>query len=284
MTDLLHSDTAGDGSTELGRALKLLRVGAGLNQVALAERTGLSQSQVSRAETDRRLLSPEEVGRVADACGAAADVRERLVELAHRLARRHVDARAILQRGAFHFQTRVRQYEEDSALIRKFQPGMVIGSMQTEAYARAIFSDPRVPAADVDRLVTERLRRGALLDDPARRWELIHTEGALTWGLGGPAVMAEQLDHLLAVSELPTVDVAVVPAFTPVDFAAHHGFAIHDADVVVVGTRSGTALLTDRADVVDYAEQFTRISQAAAHGDAARAVLTRLRDEYRSRI
>jgi hypothetical protein len=96
--------------------------------------------------------------------------------------------------------------------------------------------------------------------------------------------MAEQLDHLLAVSELPTVDVAVVPAFTPADFVAHHGFAIHDADVVIIGTRSGTALLTDRADVVDYAEQFTRISQVAAHGDDAREVLTRLRDEYRSRI
>lgn len=140
-----------------------------------------------------------------------------------------------------------------------------------------------MPIDDVDGLVAERLRRNELMN-PVRRWELIHTEGALTWCLGGPTTMVEQMDHLLVASERPTVDLGIVPAFTPVPFYAHHGFSIHDADVVNIGTRSGTALLSDSDDIVEYAELFTQLPQAAVHGDEARALLVALRAEYRARM
>lgn len=273
-----------DEPSGLGRSLRALRTAAGLNQSALADLTGLSQSQISRAETDRRLLSPEDVARFADGCRAGSREKDQLVGLAQTLAREHIDARAILQRGAHHFQERVRRYEEDSTLVRAYQPGMILGQLQTPEYARAVFAsrDGR-PREEVERLVAQRARRAAQLHDPVRRWELIQTEGALTWCLDGPTTMVGQMEHLLSVSALRHVDLGIIPAFRVADFTASHGFHIYDSAVVQVGTKNATALLSERDDIVTYATLFSRIADLAVQGDQAREILARLADEYRAR-
>jgi transcriptional regulator with XRE-family HTH domain len=284
MTDVQGHYDDSDRPETLGRLLRALRIAARLNQSAVAESTGLSQSQISRAEQDRRRLSPEQVARIADACGAGAQEKERLVALAEASAREHVDARAILQRGAHSFQERIRRYEEDSAFVRAYQPGMVLGQLQTTAYARAVFAvRADRAAAEVDRLTAQRMQRSALLRDPVRRWEFIQTEGALSWSLHSAAVMAEQMDHLATLSELPNVDLRIIPAFQPARFTAPHGFHIYDAEVVQIGTKNATALLADRDDVVTYATLFTELSTLAVQGDAARDILARLGAEYRKR-
>lgn len=284
-----------DRPTALGRSLRALRERAGLSQVELASATTLSQSQISRGESGRRLLSPDQVARYVDTCLSHIDPqareaeslsheRDRLVAFAVELEREHVDARAILQRGAHHMQERIRRFEEDSALVRAYQPGMVLGQLQTAGYARAVFeARSGRPAEDVARLTDQRMRRNAALRDPVRRWELIQTYGALTWGLGGPAVMAAQMDHLVDVSQLPNVDLGIVPPFRSAAFVAQHGFHIYDAETVQVGTKDRTALLSDRDDVVTYATLFTQLSGLAVRGDEARAVLAQLAGEYRAR-
>jgi Domain of unknown function (DUF5753) len=56
------------------------------------------------------------------------------------LASQFVDSRAILQQGAHHFQRRIRQTEEAATLIRSYQPALVLGVLQTPAYASVIFA------------------------------------------------------------------------------------------------------------------------------------------------
>jgi transcriptional regulator with XRE-family HTH domain len=283
---------ASDRPSTLGRSLRALRERAGLSQVELAAATALSQSQISRGESGRRLLSPDQVARYVDTCLSRvnrdelpADLsRERLIALAGELEREHIDARAILQRGAHSFQERIRRYEEDSALVRAYQPGMVLGQLQSPAYARAVFAARGArDDAEIARLVDQRMSRNAQLRDPVRRWELIQTYGSLTWCLGSPAVMAGQMDHLIAASRLPNVDLGVIPAFRAADFTAQHGFHLYDADVVQVGTKNATALLSDRDDIVTYAELFSRLSALAVRGDEAREILSQLAREYRAR-
>ncbi|MGI9001125.1 MAG: helix-turn-helix domain-containing protein [Pseudonocardia sp.] len=284
MTDVHDQRDDSDPPGSLGRSLRALRAAAGLNQTELADLTGLSQSQISRAETDRRLLAPDDVVRFADACRADSREKDQLVGLAETLAREYVDARATLQRGAHHFQERIRRYEEDSTLVRAYQPGMVLGQLQTTEYSRAVFAsrDGRAPE-EVERLVAQRRHRAGQLHDPVRRWEMIQTEGALTWCLDGPGMMAEQMEHLLSVSTLRNVDLGIVPAFQTADFTASHGFHIYDSAVVQVGTKNATALLSEREDIVTYATLFSRIADLAVRGDEARQILARLADEYRAR-
>lgn len=105
---------------------------------------------------------------------------------------------------------------EDEALdVRTFKIDLVDGLMQTPEYAAAVIhaDQPTAPAALVRRQVDVRTRRQARLHgaNPLRVTAII-TEGALRIPVGGPATMRRQLGHLLALMELPNVNLGVVPA------------------------------------------------------------------------
>jgi hypothetical protein len=86
---------------------------------------------------------------------------------------------------------------------------------------------------------------------------LVHIvdEAALRRVVGSPAVMAEQMDHLLELADRPNVSLQVLP-FEAGTFRAHDGqFAILDipdelgSDVVFVETHTGSSYLEDPAEV-----------------------------------
>jgi hypothetical protein len=59
------------------------------------------------------------------------------------------------------------------------------------------------------------LARQQLLDTD-RTFELLMTEGALRWHVGGPLIMAEQIEHLAPADEKPNVRVEIIPWTRPV--------------------------------------------------------------------
>lgn len=266
---------------ELSRSLLALRKSAGLHQTAVAAAAGLSQSQVSRAEQGRRLLDPEEVARFAKACKAPSAERARLVRLARDVQAGHVNSRVIMQRGAHHFQERIRNIEEGSALIRGFQPGLVLGVLQTEDYAAAVFGQGTEPDDQVVASVASRRARNLQLADPSRRWVLIQTTGALTWQLRSPAVMADQMDRLREASLLPNVRLGVIPAMARADFTVAHGFHLYDRRAVLVATKTATALINDPADIATYEKLFSQLEQLAVYDDECRDLLNKLATGYR---
>ncbi|NMH96601.1 helix-turn-helix domain-containing protein [Pseudonocardia sp. K10HN5] len=276
------STSASAGLEGLAARLRALREDTEprISQAAAARHLGVSQGKISRAETGRFLLDPEQVDALARLYGAGEDERGQLVSWAEALKPGRVDSRLIFQRGTNHFQERIRRMEEAAARVRSYQPGMVIGSLQTEAYARAVFGhhSPDEAAASVaSRLARYRM----MLDDPNRSWTLIQTEGALSWNLGGPAVMAGQLDHLVTASQLPNVRLGLITLATPMAFAAPHGFHIYDQQAVQIGTKTATALTSDPRDLGVYDLLFQRLEGAAVFGDEARTVIARLATRYR---
>lgn len=107
------------------------------------------------------------------------------------------------------------ELEDEAVAVRTFKIDLVDGLMQTPEYAAAVIqaSQPSAPAELVRRQVDVRARRQARLrgTNPLRL-EAIITEGALHIQVGGPETMRRQLEHLLALMELPNVDLGVVPA------------------------------------------------------------------------
>ncbi|ODU05868.1 MAG: hypothetical protein ABS81_06270 [Pseudonocardia sp. SCN 72-86] len=251
-----------------------------ISQTAAASHIGVSQGKLSRAETGLFLLDPELVGALARLYAANQEETTQLVEWAEALKPGRVDSRLIFQRGTNHFQERIRRMEEASALVRSYQPGMVIGSLQTSAYASAVFG--RRLTEDATASVGSRLSRyRMMLADPGRSWTLIQTEGALTWNLGGASVMAEQLDHLITASHLPNVRLGVITHATPMTFAAPHGFHIYDRQAVQIGTKTATALTSDARDLDVYDELFSKLEDAAVFDDEARDVISKIAAKYR---
>jgi hypothetical protein len=57
---------------------------------------------------------------------------------------------------------------------------------------------------------------------------------------------------------------------------------LYDRRAVVVGTRSGTAIIGDRQEVQSYEQLFTMLEKIAVFGEDARALILRITDDYRA--
>lgn len=220
----------------------------------------------------------EQARSLARAYGADDATSAELVRRA-RVAREGVkDKRLVIQRGdTLAMQQRWRRLERDSELVRAYQPAMVLGVLQTAAYAAVVLRRP-VDSAEVrDRM----LRHDRLLAGPKPMQVLIQTEGALRFTVGSAAVMSEQVAALLAASERPHVRLGVIPADRAVDRVTTNAFHLYDHGTAVLGVEVAAAVLTDAADLSHFEALFAALERMAVFGDEARALLERIGDDFR---
>jgi len=178
--------------------------------------------------------------------------------------------------------------ETGAKALRAYEPHYVTGLLQTPAYARACLADgfPSAPADTVDQLVELRLRRQELLhrEDPPNLW-VVMEEAVLQRQVGGPAVMREQIDHLLEIIELPHVSVDIVPLAQSGQVGVcapftYFRFAEPELpDVVYSEILTAAVYLDQRADVVAHLEAHNRLSLLTSAREST-AILNRMRKEY----
>ena len=270
------------GQDWLSSTLRDLRKRADLSGREVASRLGTSQRRISNIETGRFVPRSDEVRELAALYRAPAPLRRQLVQAVADLRDEPVKARVVMSRGAWHMQERIARVETSSARIRSFHCAVVIGLVQTEAYARAVFSDGGdIAGEDLDRTVAQRIDRQAILTS-GRDITLIMTEGALRWQGGGPSVMAEQLDHIAQISDRPGIRVGIIPWTKPAGVFPLHGFSIYDSRAVMVGTRVATAFLTDSADVAEHEKLFGELEALADWDEVGREHLSRIAADYHS--
>ncbi|SCL32133.1 helix-turn-helix domain-containing protein [Micromonospora inyonensis] len=184
----------------LGGELRRARKESGLSQEELAQRINYSSSLIGMVEIGHRTPSQDFVARV-DAELRAGGLFERLLNLVR------ADAAPPWLREWI-------SVEKEATLIRWFEPSLVPGLLQTEAYARAVLGGGgMLRQSEIEQRVSSRLERQAILsgDDPPELVVVID-EAVLHRRAGEPAVMREQFEHLLRISERPHVHLHVVPA------------------------------------------------------------------------
>ncbi|MGB6165587.1 MAG: helix-turn-helix transcriptional regulator [Pseudonocardiaceae bacterium] len=263
---------------ELAATLRRLRQEAGLSGIEAARRAGLSQPTVSRLETGRRAPTVKEITALCKAYRAPAEVRAALQATARDLQEGITSARIVLQRPR-EMQERIGRIEQSSALIRSFQPAMVIGLVQTIDYARAMMSG-RVSGQTLEQVTQSRRERQDILNTD-RHVTLLHSEGALRWHIGSPTIMATQLDHLTELTRRSNLRLGVIPWDRPLTMHARHAFHLYDTHTVIVGTESGTAFITDPVEVAAYDRRFAEFEHVAVFGDEAAQVFERIAGNYR---
>ena len=268
------------------RSLRELRKAAGLNQTEVVEgvkralpNARFSQPALSRVEQGTGSLTPDIVRALCRLYCVTGAERAALVQLAEDAEAGYVDARVVLQAGnTINLQQRFARLERDAAEIRSYNPVMVIGSLQTPAYAATVFG-----TSEDDPIVRDRMgRQEKMIADSRRRWFFVQTEGSLRWQARSAAVMAEQMEHLLKLSHAANVDLGVIGWQTPVEVFQNTAFHLYDDTAVVVGTRDGTAIITDHLRVADYRSVFDELAALTPFGDTSRDVLRRIADDYRS--
>ncbi|MDQ3708057.1 MAG: helix-turn-helix domain-containing protein [Actinomycetota bacterium] len=267
---------------ELAAGLRRLRKQRGLTGQQLAESAGMSQSKVSKIETGKVLPSPQDVGVLADALGAQADLRAQLVRQAEDLLSEFTSWRILHRRGAEAKQVAVADVEASSRLVRIFQPTIVPGLLQTAEYARRILTEyNRSDSSDVSAAVAARLRRQELLYDDSRQFAFVLLEGALRTPYGSAATMLGQLDRLVSLTSLSNVELGVVPWSAPLPAAPLHGFCIYDQRLVTVDMMTAEFTVHSAPEITRYEATFAAFRDAALIGPDARAYLRKLADAHK---
>jgi len=162
--------------------------------------------------------------------------------------------------------------EAAASLVRTFELQFVHGLFQTDAYARAVtmLGHSAAPAEEIDRRVSLRMERQALLTspDPPRLWSVVD-EAALRRPLGGQKVMRTQLTHLLEIAELPNVTLQVMPFRRGGHAGAGGSFTVLRfgepdlPDVVYIEQLTSALYLERRTHVDHYMEVMNHLSAEA---------------------
>ncbi|MEB8342613.1 helix-turn-helix domain-containing protein [Streptomyces endophyticus] len=105
--------------------------------------------------------------------------------------------------------------ERKTHALHVYQNHLVPGSLQTEAYARAVYLSeccPTLEDSEIDQRLAERLARQELFTrKPQPTVSYVLEESTLTRPLGGRDALREQLHHLLAVGRMRNIDIQVMP-------------------------------------------------------------------------
>ncbi|MFF0423436.1 Scr1 family TA system antitoxin-like transcriptional regulator [Streptomyces sp. NPDC004520] len=108
----------------------------------------------------------------------------------------------------------VAELERVATKICEFAPTVVPGLLQTAEYARAVTvaANPFVTEEYIEEKVTSRMDRARILADATRPeyWVILHEHVLLT-PVGGPAVMAEALEHIARLVRARVALVTVLP-------------------------------------------------------------------------
>ncbi|MGW2029335.1 MULTISPECIES: helix-turn-helix domain-containing protein [Streptomyces] len=255
---------------KLGAELRMLRTGAGLTSGDAARLVGWHQSKVSRIETGASGVKPADLRLLLDAYQVRdAHLRELLLMLAgsddaggrHRWWHAY---RGVLPPTYRDFIS----LESQASAMRTLETTVVPGLLQTPEYARAV-TRAAVKDLDEDRLdtlVEVRLaRQDVLRSDPPLVLSAVLDEAVLRREVGGPQVMARQLERLTEAARLPQVRLQVLPFAAGAHVGLTGPFVIFsfpstsDLDVVVLDQLTSSLYLERKEDLMAYSEAFNTL-------------------------
>lgn len=200
-TEAAGSPEPGSGILRVfGRQLKRFRLRAGLERAEFGSRTGYSASTIAAFEQGRRVPPP----RFIDVADELLDAGGVLQEMKEEVARAQFPA----------FFRDAARLEAEAVALLAYDAQVVNGLLQTEDYARAVFSMMRPPLEDgvIEQRVAARLARQEIYTRrPAPLTTFVIDESVLRRPIGGYDVLRGQLEQVLLIGQKRTVEIQVLP-------------------------------------------------------------------------
>jgi transcriptional regulator with XRE-family HTH domain len=265
-----------------GNRLREIRLDAGLTGRQLAETTGFHFTKISRAEHGGQSLSDADIRTWAAACGAQAQVPDliaqmRTVDTAYRDWRRHTRA------GLRRLQDSAVPLYERTQLLRAHEHWVIPGLLQTPPYSQAIMTDwARTHDLPDDAAQANQIRmdRQHVLHEGDHRFIFLLAEQTLYSLIPSAEAMVEQLDHLTAAMELPSVSLGIIAATAGLGAHTQTAFWIFDDALVRVETLTAGLDITRAEEIELYITAFERMRTAAAFGRNAKALIAKARYDF----
>lgn len=256
-----------------GADVKRVRLGRKLTQKQLGKATGYSDGYVSLVEAGKQMPSM----RFARGCDLAFGTNGLFVGLLKRIDEGDHPSWFVPYL----------EQEKKAARIQDYSVHSIMGILQTEAYAQAIFRAgyPHARADVIKGKVDARIRRREVMarENPPTLWTVLH-EACLRTVVGGPAVMAAQLQHLIASADSPDIDIQVITyaagaaaahllPFTLLMFDSHPTVLYSDGPL-------GGKLYDKEATVAAAVRNYERLRAHALPPDDSLALIKDLHKEY----
>lgn len=267
----------------LGSELKKRREEAGLTQEQVSRFFEWHSAKVTRIETARVAVTPRDVKDLLALYGVQdEEYREALSALARASKERTwwTDYRDLMRPGNFV------GLEAEATSAKEWEPIVLPGLLQTEAYMRALMGPGRRADApeSLDRRVTLRkMRQERLTSSRPITLTAIIDESVVRRVIGGTDVMNAQLDHVIDRAQLPNVNVRILPFD-----AGEHPFLggpatllefpeIAHLDVVYLEGLAGDYYEEQPSEVARYRDEFERLSARALDNDSSLELIKGLR-------
>lgn len=264
----------------LGAELRKLREAAGVSTQEAGALLGVNRTRIPNIESGRFGISPERVRTLA--CNYECpdtDLIDVLADVAYERANGWWEAYRGRLPAAF---LDVAELEYHATRMTAFVMVHIPGLLQTGDHARAVFEKTLVslPVKEVELRAAHRLQRQEVLlerKDPAPYTAIIH-EAALRMQFGGTRVARAQLDHILAVSELPHITVRVIP-FGAEGFAGpgqpifYADGPVPQLDTVQLDSFHGSVFLDSEMQLRNYRSLIDRMAGTSLTPEESRALI-----------
>ncbi|MEU4231391.1 helix-turn-helix transcriptional regulator [Nonomuraea sp. NPDC026600] len=279
---------------QLGRYLRDLRNGSRLTVRAAALSLEWSEAKIWRIETGQTSLRSLDVEAMCKVYNAPDDLTQALKGLAKETkARGWWHAYGDVIPDGFDLYIGL---EEAASSLSWYESELVPGLFQTADYARVLIEtdNPGVPEEEIARRVRLRIARQSLLTRATSAPELnvVLNEAVLRRPVGGNQVIAQQLNRLLEIGDLPNVTLKVA-AF---ESGLHHGtmsgpFVIlrfpvdsqgraAEPPTVYADGFTGALYLDKPNEVERYSTAFENIRNAALDASASRTLISQAAGSY----
>ncbi len=286
----------------IGRTFETMRLRRGLTQEQAGQALQRSRGTISRIEEGHPNVRFRDldVAAMLDLYEATDSERELLVALT-------AETRNGNKKSWWHDYTetdlpeQMRLFyvlEDAAATICQYEPELIPGLLQTRRYAWLMMTTPAGYATEEEAQRRTQLRmdrQGVLTRPRAPQLNAVLNEAVIRRPMGGPDVMAEQLEHLLALAARGNITIRIVPfsagvhagavvsAFSLMDFPDLPGTdGPLEPPVVFVDTLTGAMYLNKPDEVAAYRLVWQDLINRALNPDESLDLIRDVLEEYRN--
>ncbi|MGW6875569.1 helix-turn-helix domain-containing protein [Streptomyces xanthophaeus] len=257
----------------VGKQVAAGRTAKNLTQQQLADLVRLDVETIASIEQGRRVLMPN----IAELMDLHLCLPGLLAVAAHEMPERDASPP---------WSEEYMDLEKLAVSLDWYESTVIPGVLQTENYMRALFHCrvPAFPPEHIEALIIRRLSRAQMLHQQhPPSLSFVISETGLRDRIGGDAVWAEQISHLLICMEIPHVTIQVLPlgqtyhpalsgSFTMLETPEHEHLGYFEG-------QRGSKLVTDPDDVSILAKRYAMLRTLALNPRETKGLLDRLLGE-----
>ncbi|SDY10633.1 Helix-turn-helix domain-containing protein [Saccharopolyspora shandongensis] len=239
---------------QLGIMLRRLRNAADLPASAAANHLDCSIAKISKMENGKQRILPSEVSSLLELYGADDSQTAEALRLATVPKPRR---RGTYRDSVPAYFRRFLVLESEASELSIYEAEVVTGLLQAEDYARTLLraGNPLASQRELDQQVEVRTgRKSILTKDSAPTVNVVLHEATLHRVIGSDSVMKAQIEYLIELSELPNLNLHVLP-FRPKPTPSHdESFTAKAAFVLLKLEATGAVVYVEDMGGANYPE------------------------------